>query len=311
MLEIYRSNSENHLELLDDIVDGCWVNCIDPTTDEIERLTYHRIPLDFITDPLDVDERPRTEREDDGTVLIILRIPYFEGALVDVPYSTISLGIVITEHFVVTICRRKNELIERLKQTKMRGFSTSKRVRFLLHILLSSANKYLNYLHEIDNTVDRLEDKLQISLNNKDLLELLKYQKSLVYFATALRTNELMMERLQRSQIFLTYPDDEDLLEDVITEIKQAREMVSISSDILKSMTDSFASIISNNLNDVVKVLTSVTIILSIPTIVTSFFGMNFSLPFEQFDFAYWIVIGISIGLAAVTTILFVWRKWF
>jgi magnesium transporter len=243
--------------------------------------------------------------------LIILRIPYFEGNFVDVPYSTIALGILITDHFVVTVCRRKNELIEQLKQTKMRGFSTIKRVRFLLHILLSSANKYLNFLREIDNTVDRLEDKLQVSLNNKDLMELLKYQKSLVYFATALRTNELMMERLQRSQIFLTYPDDEELLEDVITEIKQAREMVSISSDILKSMTNSFASIISNNLNDVMKVLTSVTIVLSIPTIVTSFFGMNFSLPFEQFSFAYWIVIGICLGLAGVTTILFIWRKWF
>ncbi len=311
MLEIYRTNSENHLELLDDIVAGCWVNCIDPTTDEIERLTYHHIPLDFITDPLDIDERPRTEREDDGTVLVLLRIPYFEGALVDVPYSTIALGIVITDQFIVTICRRTNELIDRLKQSNIRGFSTAKRVRFLLHILLNSANKFLNYLREIDNTVDRLEDKLQVSLNNKDLLELLKYQKSMVYFATALRTNELMMERLQRSQIFRSYPDDEDLLEDVLTEIKQAREMVSISSDILKSMTESFASIISNNLNDVVKVLTSFTIILSIPTIVTGFFGMNFRLPFEQYPFAYWIVIGICLGLAGVTTILFVWRKWF
>lgn len=311
MLEIFRTTSDNKLEMVNDIQNGCWVNVIDPTTDEIERLSCHNIPVDFITDPLDVDERPRVEREDDGTVFVLLRIPYFVGENVDIPYSTIALGIIMTDSFVMTVCRRKNDLIEGMKTSKLRRFSTAKRNRFLLYILLNAASRFLGFLREIDHTVDRLEDQLEISLNNRDLLELVKYQKSLVYFSTALRTNELMMERLHRSNMFALYPDDEDLLEDVITEIKQAREMVSISLDILSSLTDSFATIISNNLNNVMKVLTSVTIVLSIPTIVTGFFGMNVALPFVNFGFAYWIIIGICLGLAGVTTLLFVWRKWF
>ncbi|MEN6409710.1 MAG: magnesium transporter CorA family protein, partial [Anaerolineaceae bacterium] len=158
---------------------------------------------------------------------------------------------------------------------------------------------------------DGLEDRLQMSMRNKEVLELLKYQKSLVYFTTALKSNELLMERLQRSQLFRMYPDDEDLLEDVLTENQQAIEMTNIANNILSGMMDAFASIISNNLNVVMKFLTSMTIVLSLPTIVTSFFGMNVQLPFASSPYAYLIVIAIFMFMSAVTIFIFTRRDWF
>ena len=169
----------------------------------------------------------------------------------------------------------------------------------MLRLLFSAANKYLMHLREINKTVDALEDQLQLSMRNKEVLDPLKYQKSLVYFTTALRTNEIVLERLQRTQMFKMYPDDEDLLEDVITENQQALEMVNISSSILSSMMDAFASIISNNLNVVMKFLASITIVMSIPTIVTSFFGMNVALPFQSDPFASVFIIIIFMLISA------------
>lgn len=310
MITIYK-NTESGLVKLDDPVNGAWIHVIDPTTDDIEYLMSQGVPQEFITYPLDLDERPRTEREDDGKVLIVLRIPYFQGAKFDVPYISIPLGVILTENLIVTVCRWQNDVLQEFSSGKMRGFSTSKRNRFILRILLATANRYLTYLREINRITETLEDRLQLSMQNKEVLELLKYQKSLVYFTTALRSNELMMERLQKGQMFRLYPDDEDLLEDVITENQQAIEMVNISSNILSSMMDAFASIISNNLNIVMKFLASVTIVLSIPTIVTSFFGMNVGLPFQSSPFAYLLIIGLSILIAVLIIFIFTKRKWF
>ena len=311
MLTIFRS-TDLGLEQRDEITPGCWVSLIDPIVDEIEQITSLGIPMDFITSPLDIDERARTEREDDGTTLILIRIPYFQGTTVDVPYLTIPLAIIFNEQFIVTVCRRQNEIVQEFSNNKIRNLSTAKRNRFILKLLLATANKYLTFLRQINQRTEALEDQLQLSMQNKEVLELLKYQKSLVYFTTGLKTNEMLMERLQRSQLFRMFPDDEDLLEDVITENQQALEMVNISNNILSSMMDAFASIISNNLNVVMKFLASVTIILNIPTIVFAFWGMNVTpLPFQGSSFAYVIIIGISIGLIAATTFMFVKRKWF
>lgn len=175
----------------------------------------------------------------------------------------------------MTICRWHNDIMQEFCSGRVRNLSTGKRNRLVLRILLATANKYLTYLREINKSVEVLEDRLQLSMQNNEVLEILKHQKSLVYFSTALKSNELMLERLQRSQLFKQYPEDEDLLEDVITENQQAIEMVNITVNILTSLVDAFSSIISNNLNVVMKFLTSITIVMSIPTIVTSFFGMN------------------------------------
>lgn len=310
MHTIYKS-TENGLTEVAELTPGCWVNMIDPTTDEIERVTTLGIPADFITYPLDMDERARIEREDDGKMLIILRIPYFEGPRVDIPYTTIPLGIVLTERLIITICRRPNEVIQEFTSGKMRGLSTAKRNRFILRLLLMTANRFLAYLREINRLVEATEDKMQASMQNREVLELLKYSKSLVLFTQALKSNELMLERVKRSQLFHQYPEDEDLLEDVITENQQAIEMVNISSTILSSLMDAFASIISNNLNVVMKFLASVTIVLSIPTIVTSFFGMNVKLPFQNLDLAYLLIIVLFLTISAVIVYLFIKRDWF
>ncbi len=211
--------------------------------------------------------------------LVILRVPRYQGETSDIPYTTVPLGIIQTDRVVVTVCSFESDLIRGLTNGRVRNLSTSKRNRFLLHIFLVAAQQYLTYLRAINKTVDVLEDKLQLSLRNREVLELLKYQKSLTYFTTALKANELMMARLQKSQLFRMYPDDEDLLEDALTEIGQAIEMTNISSGILSAMMDAFASIISNNLNVVMKFLASVTIILALPSLVASIYGMNVDLP--------------------------------
>jgi magnesium transporter len=310
MITVYRT-TQNGLEQISEFENGCWINLVDPTTDEIEKMVAQGIPQDFITYPLDVDERARTEREDDGKMLILIRIPYYMGPKVDIPYITIPLGIILTDEWAITVTRRPNELVSELASGRVRGLSTGKRIRFVLKVLLNNATKYLAFLREINRTVEDLEDRLQLSMQNKEVLELLKFQKSLVYFTTALKTNELLLERLQRTQLFRMYPDDEDLLEDVITENQQAIEMVNISSNILSSMMDAFASIISNNLNVVMKFLASVTILLSLPTIITSFYGMNVGLPLDNQWFTWLLILGVCFLLVGITTWLFVRRKWF
>ncbi len=310
MITIYK-NTETGLEVIPEVVTGCWISAIDPSADEIEELVALGIPQDFIVYSLDLDERSRTEKEDDGVILMLLRIPYFQGVKMDIPYTTIPLGVIMHSRFVVTVCRRQNDVVQELCSGRMKGLSTAKRNRFALRILLATANRYLIYLREINRIVEALEDQITLSSRNREILELLKYQKSLVYFTTALRSNELMMERLQRWQTFKAFPDDEDLLEDVITENQQAIEMVGISSNILSSMMDAFASIISNNLNVVMKFLASVTIVMSIPTIVTSFFGMNVTLPFADHPLAALFVVLIFLAISGLVISIFMKRDWF
>jgi magnesium transporter len=258
-----------------------------------------------------MDELSRTEREDNGVIFILLRVPMFQGRQADVPYSTMPLGIVLTDRFVVTISRRPCDILEEFAAGRVRNFSTSKRNRFVLRVLLASASRFLYFLREINRTVEMVEDQLQASMRNNEVMELLKFQKSLVFFTTALKSNELMMERLQRSQFFRMYPDDEDLLEDVITENQQAIEMVNISGNILAGMMDAFASIISNNLNVVMKFLASVTIVMSIPTIITGFFGMNVLIPLTDQPWMYLAILGSILLVSILVIFIFIRRNWF
>ena len=309
MITICKSNQAG-LESLAGPAAGCWLRVVDPTPDEIARLEALGIPPDYITYPLDIDERPRTERED-SKILILLRIPYFQGESFDVPYITIPLGIILTDQYVVTVCKRNNDIIQEFSSGRARDLSTTKHNRFVLRLLLATAAKYLSYLREISRVVEALEDKLQLSIRNQQVLDLLKYEKSLTYFTTALRANELMLERLQRSQLFKPYPEDEELLEDVITENQQAIEMTNIQSNILSGMMDAFASIISNNLNQVIKLLTSITIVLSFPAIVVGFYGMNVALPFDDHPLAFGVVIAIALGFSLIVALILKKLDWF
>lgn len=309
MLTIYKT-TEQGLEQLDSMANGTWVKVVDPTPEEIEKLVVWGIDIDYINYSLDFDEMARMERDDDYT-FILLRIPHSQPNE-DVPFITIPLGILIKGNTIVTICRYDKDMFKVLANGKYRLLKTSKRYRFALYIFLETATRYLTHLREINRITEIIEDKLQKSTRNREVLELLKYQKCLTYFATALRSNEVMMERVQRTQIFNYYEDDQDLLEDVLTENQQAIQMTSIATEILSGMMDAFASIISNNLNGVMKALAALTIIVSLPGTVAGFFGMNVMLPLSDSNpIAFIIVFGIALALTAIATYIFYKRDWF
>ena len=308
MLTIYKT-TEQGLEQLDSVANGSWIKVVDPTADEIQRLANLGVDADYINYSLDLDEMPRIERDDEYT-FILIRIPHRQPDN-DIPYITIPLGILIKGNMVVTICRHEKDMFKVLANGKYRLLKTGKRYRFALYIFLETATRYLTHLREINRITESLEDQLQKSTRNREVLELLKYQKSLTYFATALRSNEVMMERVQRMQIFNYYDDDQELLEDVLTENQQAIQMTSINTEILSSMMDAFASIISNNLNGVMKGLAAITIIINVPAVVAAFFGMNVALPGESHPLAFLGVFGISFAMTAIATFIFYKRDWF
>ncbi len=307
MFTIYKTNGAI-LNTLNEPVQNSWINVVNPSPDEITQLQEMlNVPQDFITYPLDQNEMPRVEKEN-GAMLIVLRVPCFQGAGADVPYITIPLGIILTDRYIVTVCSVETNTIQSIIAGRVRGLSTGKRNRFILQILWTMANRFLSDLREINKVVDVLEDRLQHSLQNRELLELLKCQKSLTYFTTALKSNEVLLHYLQRSQLFQQYPDDQELLDDVITEVQQAIEMTSIASAILSQMMDAFAGIISNNLNVVMKVLASLTIVLSFPTMIASFYGMNVDLPLQDDPMAFVFTVALSAVVCTIALFL-LWRK--
>ncbi|HEX9595246.1 MAG TPA: magnesium transporter CorA family protein [Anaerolineales bacterium] len=289
---------------------GVWINAVSPEEEEIEQLITWGVPREVITSALDVDELARAEKED-GVTLIIFRVPFFHGDQKDIPYTTIPMGVATSTKWIVTISSQRTELLRESRKSKEHPLHTRKHNTFILHILYNTAKLYLQHLTSINRIVDNLEDRLSVSIRNKELFELLKYQKSLVYFATALKTNDLMVERLQRLQLFQKYDEDQDLLDDVLTENRQAMEMNNISSNILSQMMDAFASMISNNQNEVIKLLTSVTIVLSIPVVVASFFGMNLNLPFQGQPMAFEITLAISVLLSVLAIFILRKKDWF
>ncbi len=309
----YFKTSEQTLVELDSPVTGTWIHVVDPTPEEINYLTEElEVYPELINYSLDLDEMARIERDDDeGYTFILLRIPHYQGENVDVPYATVPLGIIIVDGVIITVCRYDTDITRTLCNGKYRGLKTGKRYRFVLYVFLETAVRYLAHLRDINRATEALEDQLQKSTRNREVLALVKYQKSLTYFATALRSNEVMMERVQRMKLFNQYDEDADLLEDVLTENQQAIQMTSIATEILSGMMDAFASIISNNLNGVMKALAALTIILNLPTIVASFYGMNVELPFEHSPFAFPIVLGMALALTAGAVFVFVKRDWF
>jgi magnesium transporter len=301
--------ADKKLSMLPQVADGAWVNVINPSPIEIEETYGLGIPLDFITYSLDLDERPRTEKEA-GTTLLLLRIPYYQGDTEDIPFTSVPLGIILCYDYIITVCRYEIPFLKQLLSKHGQYFSTSKRNRFILQILLAIANQYLDAVRMINKKVDHIEDQLQKSIQNKEVLELLKFQKSLELLSTALKSNELVFEKIQRTRFFATYPEDADLLEDVITENQQAIEMTNIASNLLSQMMDAFASIISNNQNHVIKVLTSVTIILTLPTLFSSFYGMNLTLPMQGSNLGYIVIGSLSVTVMFMAAWFFKKRNW-
>jgi magnesium transporter len=309
MIKMYRSTGLS-LETAELPTNGCWIDVVAPTTEEIVQLQgMLGVPQDFITYPLDLGEMARTQKED-GATLIVLQVPYYQGEASDTPYITVPIGIVLANGSITTISKIETEVTREMTSGRPRALHTDRPSRFVMQLLFITANKYLSQLRAINKTIDQTEDRLQLSLRNKEVLQLLKCQKSLLYFTTALTSNELMLKRLQKERLFHQDEEDQDLLNDVLTEVEQAIQMTHISHNILSQMMDAFTSIISNNLNVVMKFLASVTIILSLPTMIASFYGMNVRLPFEESPWAFLIILGISLLVAVPVVIIFWKRDW-
>lgn len=309
MIEIFKTMGSMQ-NIINEYEKDSWINVTAPSEDEIRTLSQDlNIPVDFLTSPLDVDERPRIETEDKNT-LVLIRTPHFDKDN-DIQFTTVPLGIIFADNILLTVCGSKNDVLQAFINGRARGWSTSKRSQFLLRIFSRTALIYLDYLKQINKQTSEVEDRLEKSMKNEELIELLNFEKSLVYFTTSLRANELVMERLQKTEMIKMYPDDIDLLEDVIIENRQAIEMANIHSNILSGMMDAFASVISNNLNVVMKFLTSVTILLNIPVLVASIYGMNVKLPLQDWSHAFAFTMAISFAISILGVIVFAKRKWF
>ena len=310
MINIFKTRQMD-LKEISEFEKDSWVNISNPTNEELEKLSQKlNVPLDFLTDPLDVDERARIEVEK-KCILIVLRIPRFDEKDADIPFTTLPLGIIFIEDLVITVCSNHVDVILDFINGKVRNFSTENRNRFILQIFVRTALLYLKHLKEINKRTTLVEKELHKAMKNEELIKLLNIEKSLVFFTTSLKSNELVMERLQKSEFVKLDPNDKDLLEDVSIENKQAIEMANVYSNILSGMMDAFASVISNNLNVVMKLLTTITIILMLPTLVASIYGMNVKLPFQDTPHAFVITIGISFVLSAISIFIFIRRKWF
>lgn len=310
MLNIYRTDDEK-VNVLNEYESDCWIHLVAPTTQELSWvMTQTGVESDFLRAPLDEEERSRIDTENSQT-LILVDTPLMETEGDDEEYVTIPMGIVLTEDCIITVCLKDAPLLKDFHKGRVRGFSTKKRNRFILQILYRNAARFLYYLRRIDKKSTYVEDELHKSMKNKELISMLKLEKSLVYFSTSLKGNEAVLERLLRMTFIRQYPDDTELLEDVIIENKQAIEMCTIYRDILSGTMDAFASVISNNLNIVMKILTLITIIMTIPTIVASFWGMNVAVPFSENPLGFWLVIGISVLLSGIVAFIMKRKKMF
>lgn len=302
MISIYKT-VEAELTSVDKIEEGCWISVTKPTGEELARLQEEtNIDMDDLRAPLDDEERSRIEVED-GYNMILVDIPSLDEKD---RYVTIPLGIYMTKDLIVTICLEESPVLKAFENKRVREFYTFKKTRFVFQILYRNATSYLRYLRIIDRKSDQIEEKLHISQKNSELIELLELEKSLVYFTTSLRSNEVVLEKLLRTESIRKYPEDEDLLEDVIIENKQAIEMANIYSGILSGMMDAFASVISNNLNIVMKLLATVTIVLSIPTMIASFFGMNFdNIPLGHASYGFVTIIILTLLVSLLVALFF------
>lgn len=282
---------------------GCWINVNQPTPEEIDRIRKEfKLPQDLIQDILDPDERSRVEFEDDWS-MVLMRIPV-ESNNSDVPFQTIPLGIFFTHNFTLTLCLQDNEILSIEKPSPFREQyrEITDTINFILRLFLRSGNIYLKYLKQINQMTAAIEQDLEKSVKNKELNALLKMEKCLVYFITSIKANEIVLAKLRNSKK-ITTELNEDLLDDAIIENKQALEMSQIYSDIQSGMMDAFASVISNNLNVVMKQLTIMSIVLMIPTLVSSMFGMNVPNSMENAGWAFPAIVILSVLLSVIGVI--------
>ena len=277
MVNYYRA-IDGKLTETNGIEPGCWIALTNPTETEISDVEEDlNIDRDYIRAALDEEEPSRIE-SDDGVTLIVVDYPIAEqdnDPDRTLLYSTTPMSLIVTDKNVITVTAKQNVVLEELAKGVVKGVRPDLRTRFVFTVLLRIAARYLQYLKQIDKLANFVEGKMYRAMKNKGLIQLQGLEKSLVYFSTSLKSNEAVLEKLTRGRFLKLYEEDQDLLDDVMIEVKQAIEMTSIYSNILSGTMDTFASIISNNLNIIMKRMTTITIILTMPTIVFSFYGMN------------------------------------
>jgi magnesium transporter len=313
-MQIYRTKKDTEpavIEIVDEVSEGSWIRLTSPDETELTRVAESFcLPLDFLKAALDEEERPRIDVED-NVVLVVLDIPMISDNEGIRTLTTLPLGIIITGTLIVTVCSRQSAILDDFIAGKVRHFHTAKKTRFLFQIFHRNASSYLNHLRQIEKSISRIEAELHRSMKNEELFQMMELEKSLIYFSTSLKSNEGVLERILRTKPLKMYDDDAEFLEDVIIENKQAMEMSQIYLHILNGMTGAFATIISNNLNIVMKFLASITIIIAIPTMIASFYGMNvLDLPLSDKPLAFEIIFGFSVMISVLLG-LFMWRKKF
>jgi len=308
MLSIYNTDLKtNKFEKIKEFRPGSWISLVNPSEEEIKSVCSNlKIEDEFIKYPLDYEEQARIDIEDDMT-LFVIDVPVIEESKEGKTYSTMPLGlIVVRDEFFITVSLKKNRIIDSFEKGRVKGMCTYKKTRLVLQILYLNASYYLTDLKRINKEAENTVNDLKKTMKNEDLMQLLNLENSLVYITTSLKANELVMEKTARGKILKSYEEDDEILEDAIIENRQAIEMSKIYSEVLNGTMDAYASIISNNLNVVMKFLASMTIVLSLPTLIASIWGMNVPLPFATNPYGFGIVCGISILLSVVA---FIWLK--
>ena len=295
MLNIYRTD-ERVLNKLTDFRDGVWVQMVDPTSNELSRVAeQYEIELDDLATAMDDEESSRISLED-GYTLILVDIPSPEVRHEKKMYTTIPLGIILKQNAIITVCRENTPVVDYFILNKMKDFSTKKKMRFIYQILLRSATMYQAYLRGIDKKRIEIEERAGENTKDGDIIELHELESTLVYFATSLRSNSIVLERLRRYKRIEQYPEDMELLEDAMVEFQQAIEMTTIYRDIIDGTRELLSSVINNRLNNVMKILTSITIVMAIPTIISGIYGMNVDgrwMPLSTTPYGFYIIVGI------------------
>lgn len=313
MIKIFKTEDNKKLAKLSisEAVSGSWFSLINPNEEEIKQVSLVLgLDEDFLRNSLDLDEKSRIEIED-GNILIITNLPIMTD---DGCFDTLPLGIIYTPTSIMTVCSKDNNILASFNETTAYTFDTRNKTEFMLKILYRSVKFYLKYLDIINRTTENIESELQKATNNKALFQLMEIQKTLVYFSTALKDNDIVLQKIMRmtkstSSInnLKTTEEDIDLLEDVIIDTRQAIEMVDMHRMILEAMMEGFASIINNNLNLVMKFLAAITIIMSIPTMIGGLWGMNVKVPYGDNPYGFLVVVTLSVFLSIA--VVFYFRK--
>jgi len=307
MIRIFKKLSrEDALSQVNTFETGCWVNIINPDEKEINEICERfNIPRQIITDSLDDDENPRTERQDD-IIHTIIKAPYKSK---DGNVSVISLGIIITPKNIITVSLKEINVISDFYEKVMKNFYTTKKTRFIVQVFGKSNFYYQKYLDGIEKKINSIEKELLKSSRNEEVIQLLNIQKSLVYINTAVISNKKVLEKIIQGNFLKLYKEDEEMLEDIMVDNEQSIDMAGIYSNLLANTMDAYASIISNNLNIVMKFLASVTILMAIPTIIAGFYGMNVKLPLQESPMAFMFTILISFALTFSAMFVFIKNK--